>query len=100
MKQNINITGSIDTEEYKIKIDKHGLKVPYLIMAITSLIEMTYRAVDEEDKEAVHDVLKEVIEDPKAELKKQFQAIEIVDLLESIGLSMEAIENDEDEKVN
>lgn len=100
MKQSINITGSIDTEEYKIKLDKHGLKVPYLVMAITSLIEMAYKAVDEEDKEAVHDVLKEVIENPKAELKKQFQAIEIVDLLESIGLSKEVIKDEKNEKVN
>lgn len=53
-------------------------------MAITSLIEMAYRAVDEEDKEAVHDILKEVIENPKDELRKQFDAIEIVTMLKEL----------------
>lgn len=84
MKQNINITGRIDTEEQKLEINKHGLGVPYLIMTISALIEMAYKAVDEEDKEAVESVLKDVIKDPKKEIKKQFNAIEIVDLLEEL----------------
>ena len=101
MKESITIVGTIDEEKGEIKLSKHGLDVPHLIMTITELTKMLFNDLDEEDIKKVKGLLKDIAENPEEELKNQFLAIRVqrlTRLIRSLKELGEVIEDDE--KVN
>ena len=101
MKKCVTIVGTIDEEKGEIKLSKHGLDVPHLIMTITELTKMLFNDLDEEDHDAMCKLLKNIAENPEEELKNQFLAIRVqrlTRLIRSLKELGEVIEDDE--KVN
>ena len=98
MKQDIKIIGVIDEEKGEIKLSKHGLDVPHLIMTITELTQMLFNDMDEEDHDAMKKLLKGIAENPTEELKKQFKAIRVSRLLRVLKDIVEFSEDDEDDE--
>ena len=103
MKVEIKITGFLDEEKEKLELEKNGLCVPHLLMVITTLTQMLFNDMDEEDHEATKALLNDIVEDPEEELKNQFEAIRIARLkrliksLKNIG---ELVEDEDDERLN
>ena len=103
MKVEIKITGFLDEEKEKLELEKNGLCVPHLLMVITTLTQMLFNDMDEEDHEATKALLNDIVEDPEEELKNQFEAIRIARLkrliksLKDIG---ELVEDEDDERLN
>ena len=103
MKVEIEITGILDEEKQKLELEKNGLCVPHLLMVITTLTQMLFNDMDEEDHEATKALLNDIVEDPEEELKNQFEAIRIARLkrliksLKNIG---ELVEDEDDERLN
>ena len=103
MKVEIEITGILDEEKQKLELEKNGLCVPHLLMVITTLTQMLFNDMDEEDHEATKALLNDIVEDPEEELKNQFEAIRIARLkrliksLKDIG---ELVEDEDDERLN
>ena len=103
MKQDIKIIGVLDEEKGKLELEKNGLCVPHLLIVITALTQMLFNEMEEEDHEKTRGLLKDIAEDPKEELKNQFEAIRITRLkrliksLKDIG---ELVEDEDDERLN
>ena len=98
MKKCITIVGTIDEEKGEIKLSKHGLDVPHLIITITALTQILYNDLEKEDIDTVKGFLKDISENPEEELKSQFNAIRIYrlkKLIRSLNGIGEAIEDDE-----
>lgn len=100
MKKDITIVGMIDEEEETIKLSKHGLSVPHLVMVITELTKMLFNEADEEDAEALKEILGDIAEDPEKELKKQFEAIRLSRLLKGLKDLGFIVEEDKSKKIN
>ena len=103
MKVEIKITGILDEEKEKLELEKNGLCVPHLLMVITTLTQMLFDEMDEEDHEKTKALLNDIVEDPKEELKNQFEAIRITRirrLIKSLKDIGEIVEDVEDERLN
>lgn len=94
MKKEVNITGYIDVEEKKAELDKHGLSVPYSMMAITALIQLLYNCLDDGDKEKGKSLMKDISEDPTKELEAQMDAVRTMTLLEGLRRLKEVIDKE------
>lgn len=81
----IKIEGYIDTDRKKVELEKDGLDVPNLIIVITALINSLYEEAKEEDGETINSVLHDVVDNPKCELEKQFDALELAMLLRGLA---------------
>ena len=103
MKVEIKITGFLDEEKEKLELEKNGLCVPHLLMVITTLTQMLFNDMDEEDHEATKALLNDIVEDPEEELKNQFKAIRIARLkrlIKSFKDIVELVEDEDDERLN
>ena len=103
MKVEIKITGFLDEEKEKLELEKNGLCVPHLLMVITTLTQMLFNDMDEEDHEATKALLNDIVEDPEEELKNQFDAIRIIRLkrlIKSFKDIGELVEDEDDERLN
>lgn len=82
--KSIDIKGYINADKKEVEIDKHGLDVPNQIITITALIALLYEDVKEEDKEAVNKVLHDIVDNPKDEILKQFDALRIAEAFKKL----------------
>ena len=104
MKVEIEITGILDEENGRLKLEKNGLCVPHLLMVITALTQMLFNETNEEDPEKTKALLNDIAENPKEELKNQFEAIRIarfkILLIKSFKNIGELVEDEYDERLN
>ena len=100
MKVEIEIKGILDEEKEKLELEKNGLCVPHLLMVITSLTQILFNEMDEEDHEKAKVLLNDIVEDPEEELKNQFEAIRLKRLIKSLKDIGELVEYEDDERLN
>ncbi len=84
MKKDIKITGSVDTDKKELKLNKNGMGVPELVMAITGLVQMLYNCIDKEDVEDTKQIIKGISDNPEEELKEQFRVVRIAEVFKEI----------------